>query len=166
VARLLNQSRPSEHSRIAILPFDLKNNQMLTDDYHKTMERLVRETWGQNATACWLECVPYGDEEDVIANKWQDAKTCDGALLLLDMNATPEAEVHGTLIDAVAKQFADSCHGLLIVLESKGLIPAKLPTRLDLWKTFLHKRKMRPLQIHEGTATEVTSLSSFIHQPQ
>lgn len=166
VARLLNQSRPSEHSRIAILPFDLKNIQMLTDDYHKTMERLVRETWGQNATACWLECVPYGDEEEVFANKWQDAKTCDGALLLLDMSATPEREVHGALIDSVAKQFAHSSQGLLIVLESKGMNPAKLPTRLDLWKKILHQRNMRPLLIHEGTATETANFSSFIHQPK
>jgi|GEM_PF-5281739 len=165
VAKLLNQSRSGEHSLIAILPFDLKHIPIVTDDYRKTMERLVRETWGQNAVACWLECVPYGEEEEVFARLWRDAVSCEGALMLLDINATPEVEVHGALIDAVVQQFASSSQGLLIVLESKGMNPAKLPTRLNLWKTFLLQRTIKPVVVCEGIATDIFPFSSFIHQP-
>lgn len=151
VAQLLNQSQSSSESHIAVLPFDSKNTQLLRDaQFQKSITRLIHETWGLSAIPCWLETVRYGDEEDAFAKQWCDALTCDGAVLILDIKATPEDEVHGALLAAVAKHFAASEKGLLVVLESSGINQSNMTTRLDIWKKLVRAHHMTLLPVKEG----------------
>ena len=167
VTRLLNQSNSTGECHIAVLPFDSKNTQLLRDGkFQEFMTRLIREAWGLSAIPCWLESLRYGDEEEVFAKQWHDALTCDGALVLFDMNATPEDEVHGALLAAVAKHFSAREKGLLIVLECSGMNPTKKETRLDLWKKLASTHHLTLLPVSEGVSIDAdTSPSACVFLP-
>jgi hypothetical protein len=151
--RILSLARQDGDFSIAILAFDIKNAGMMHDGaYRDALERLVRETWGQGARPCWLEGAAYGDEDGILSGAWADAVRCDGALLLVDIHATPEDEVHGALLDAVVKHFAASRRGVLTVLETSRFHPERTRSRLALWQELASKRNINLLPVDAAVA--------------
>lgn len=163
--RIFGLARQDGDFSVAILPFDIKNPGMIRDGaYRDSFERLVRETWGQGARPCWLDCATYGDEDDIWDSTWEDAVKCDGAVLLFDMHATPENEVHGALLDAVLKRFGGSRRGVLSVLESARFTPGRSKSRLDLWQELAWKRKVKMLPLDAAVARDsALSPSSLVY---
>lgn len=146
--RILSLARQDGDFSIAILPFDIKSAGFMRDGvYRDAFERLVRETWGLRARPCWLECAAYGDEDGIFEGAWADAVACEGAVLLLDMHATAEEEVHGALLDAVLKRYGAGRGGVLTVLETARFHPDRYPSRLDLWQQLASKRKAKILPV-------------------
>lgn len=153
--RIFGLARQDGDFKIAILPFDIKNPGMIRDGaYRDALERLVRETWGQGARPCWMECAGYGDEDDIWDGIWNDAVKCEGAVLLFDIHATPENEVHGALLDVVLKRFAGGHRGVLSVLESARFNPDRSKSRLDLWQELAWKRKVGLLPLDSAVARD------------
>lgn len=149
--RILSLARQGGDIGIAILPFDLKQPDTInTGGYRDAIERLVRETWGQGGRARWLKSVSYGDEETVWEDAWSDALHCDGALLLFDLGATPEDEVHGVLLEAVLKCHASERDGLLIALEATHFSKVRFDSQLKLWQDFATRRKCSVLPLEKG----------------
>jgi hypothetical protein len=163
--RILGLARQDGDFSIAILPFDIKNPGMIRDGaYRDAFERLVRETWGLGARPCWLECAVYGDEDGIWDGPWADAEKCEGAVLLFDIHATAEDEVHGALFDAVLKRFTGGNRGVLAVLETARFTPERVPSRLALWRELAWKRKVAIFPVDAAVARDTAlSPSSLVH---
>jgi hypothetical protein len=165
--RILSLARQGGDMGIAILPFDLKQPDAINaGTYRDAIERLARETWGQGGRARWLKSVSYGDEEAVWEDAWSDAINCDGALLLFDLGATPEDEVHGVLLEEVLKRHASGRGGVLIALEASHFSSARFDSQLKLWREFAAQRKCAVLPLEKGSIRdESISPSSQLHRP-
>ncbi len=165
--RILGLARQDGNFSVAVLPFDIKNPGMIRDGvYRDALERLVRETWGQGARPCWFECAIYGDEDGIWDGMWADSVKCEAAVLLFDLHATPEDEVHGTLLDAVLKRFAGGRRGVLSVLESARYNPDRFKSRLALWQEFAWKRQVNMLPVDSAVGRDTAlSPSSLVYPP-
>jgi hypothetical protein len=165
--RILGQARQGGDFNVAILPFDIKNPGMIRDGvYRDAFERLVRETWGQGARPCWLECATYGDEDGIWDDTWADSVKCEGAVLLFDLHATPEDEVHGALLDAVLKHFSGDRRGVLTVVESARFNPDRLKSRLALWQELAGKRNVRMFPVDAAVERDAAlEPSSLVYPP-
>jgi hypothetical protein len=155
--RLLSLARQDGDVGIAVLPFDIKNPALIrTGAYLDKIERLVRESWGIEARACVLECAAYGTEESAWHGPWADADKCGGALLVFDIHATPEDEVHGLVLDSMSKRFSNSRGGLLVAVECALFPPSRLDVRLALWRQFAEKRNCRVVPIDQSVVRDST----------
>jgi hypothetical protein len=165
--RILSLARQGDDIGIAILPFDWKQpDAMNTGTYRDAIERLVRETWGQGGRARWLNSVSYGDEETVWEDVWSEALHCDGALILFDLGATPEEEVHGILLEEVLKRYASGRGGILIALEAVHFSSARFDSQLKLWHDFAKRRKCSVLPLEKGGIRDQSiSPTSLVNRP-
>lgn len=153
--RILSLARQDGDLGIAILPFDFKQPASInTGTYRDAIERLVRETWGQGGRARWLTCCSYGEEEAVWEDAWSDALHCDGALLLFDLGATPEEEVHGVLLEQVMKRLASGRGGVLVALESSQFSAARFDSQWQLWCEFAAKRTCAVMSLEKGSVRD------------
>jgi hypothetical protein len=151
VMRLLSLARQDGDIGIAVLPFDLKSPaQWRSGLYLDKIERLVREAWGLDARACVLPSADYGTEESAWDAPWADAETCGGALLVFDIHATPEDEVHGLVVDAVLARFSNKRGGVAVAVECARFPAGRLHDRLGLWRQFAQKRNCPLLPIDQG----------------
>jgi hypothetical protein len=151
---------------IAILPFDMKNPVSVRQGgYRDGIEGLIRETWGQGARSRWFDCLPYGAEEEQLHAMLADMH-CDGGIVLLDMAATPEDEVHGVFLDEVIRHCRGSRGGILAVVETARYDAQRQESRMKLWKNFAATRGIDILPVHAGSCRDPRSVSSaHIHHP-
>jgi hypothetical protein len=156
--RLLSLARQDGDIGIAVLPFDIKNPALPgTGSYQDRIERLVREVWGLEARPCWLPSAPYGSEDTAWEESWAEAEKCGGALLLLDVHATPEDEVHGQVLDGVLKRFSRSRGGVMVAVECSRFAAGRLDVRLGLWQQFAQKHHCNMLPVEQGLALDPSS---------
>ena len=165
--RILSLARQGGDIGIAILPFDLKQPDIInTGTYRDAIERLVRETWGQGGRARWMKSVSYGDEETVWEDVWFDALNCDGALILFDLGSTPEEEVHGVLLEEVLQRYASERGGILSALEAAHFSHVRFDSQCQLWREFAAQRKCSVLPLEKGCIRDQNiSPTSLVYRP-
>ncbi|MCU0751994.1 MAG: DUF2868 domain-containing protein [Akkermansiaceae bacterium] len=168
VLRLLSLARQDGDIGIAVLPFDIKNPALPgTGPYQDRIERLVREVWGLEARPCWLQCAPYGSEDSAWEGPWAEAEKCGGALLLLDVHATPEDEVHGRVLNALLQRFSRSRGGVIVAVECSRFAAGRLDVRLGLWQQFAQQHHCGMLPLEQGAARDpsVPPASRLVRHP-
>ncbi len=153
--RILALARQGGNIEIALLPFGFKRPATIAaGTSHDAVERLIREVWGQNARVSWMPCAAYGDEDFAWDDIWARAPGCGGALLLYDVHATPENEVHGSLLDAVWSRFANGPGGLLVALECADFDARRLQSRIMAWAELTQQRGFSVLPLQDGATLD------------
>lgn len=132
-------------ARVEVLPYGIA----VTTDGNAVLADLLARVLGGNVVLTMLPAVQYGDEAPA-ADTWP-ADDTDPLVVLFDLTATPEPEVHGRFLDVLA-QHAWS-RRLMIVLDesrfsSRITAPDRLVARRQLWTEFCRQRSMSPLSVN------------------
>lgn len=143
--RILGGARAGGGTVVDIVAYGFKSTALLTNGRYKDMlARLCSEVWGREAMARWSEPLAYGAE--IPAREMNTAAA--GTLLLFDIRATPENEVHGEILAA----FKNGAPGqsLLCAVETAGFPEERLPARLAAWSELARARSVELLTLDEG----------------
>lgn len=164
--RIFSSAKTGGNFSIAVLPFDFKRPATLADGTSRdAIERLLRETWGLDPRSAWQPRAAYGDEDSIWENAWSSARDGGGALLLFDAHATPEIEVHGTLLDAAWTHFSHEPGGLLVALETAEFDPRRLDSRINAWTQLADSRGFKILPLAAGASLDPThDASTFLRR--
>lgn len=132
-------------ARVEILPYGIDP----ATDGVAVLEDLLARVLGGNVALTLLPAAQYGDDAPA-ADTWH-ADDTDPLVVLFDLTATPEAEVHGAFLDRLA-QHAWSRRLMVILDESsfsaRIMAPDRLSARRLLWTDFCMERSMTPLCIN------------------
>jgi hypothetical protein len=130
---------------VGVVPYGFKNTTLLTNGRYKdAIARLCAEVWGRDAIARWNEPVLYGGE---IPNP--DASgTTSGLLVLFDIRATPEAEVHGEALAAAGKLYHG--HSMIVAIETAEFPEERLDARLAAWSEMTRHHGIQLVTLDEG----------------
>ncbi len=150
VRRVLASAKKGSAVRVAVLPFDVKRPARLADGaFRDAVGRLAREIWGSAARVDWGAGASYGEESVVWEGPWRAMGDAGAGLIVMDATATPEAEVHGMVLGAVAAQFSGR-DGVVVGLECAGLGVERVASRLDIWKRMAGMRGLKVLALQCG----------------
>jgi hypothetical protein len=130
---------------VGVVPYGFKSTTLLTNGRYKdAIARLCAEVWGRDAIARWNEPVLYGGE---IPNPDASGAT-SGLLILFDMRATPEAEVHGEVLAEARKLYHG--HSMLAAIETAEFPEERLDARLAAWSEMTLHHGIQLVTLDEG----------------
>lgn len=130
---------------VGVVPYGFKSTTLLTNGRYKdAIGRLCAEVWGRDAIARWHEPVLYGGE---IPDPDSSGST-SGLLVLFDLRATPEAEVHGEALAAARKLHHG--HSMLVAIESAEFPEERLDARLAAWSEMARRLGVQMVTLDEG----------------
>lgn len=110
------------------------------------LRRIIQHLWGAHVIVDFAAEVPYGSEDGLLE---QRSETPSHLVLLWPFAVTPEAEIHGHLVNALATRLAESRSRALVVLETSGFdarmsrlpeYPRRLAERRHAWDRILGGR--------------------------
>lgn len=132
-------------ARVEVLPYSVA----VTTDGITVLEDLLARVLGGNVALTLLPAAEYGAAAPA-ADTWP-ADDTDPLVVLFDLTATPEPEVHGVFLDVLA-QHAWSRRLMILVDESgftaRVTAPERHVSRQKLWTAFCTERGMSPLFIN------------------
>lgn len=143
--RLLGGTRSGPGTIIDIVPYAFKSMAgFTTGRYKDSLARLCAEIWGRGVVVRWREPLAYGED----APPRDGEAGSDGTMLLFDIRATPEAEVHGEIINVLKNRSPG--HSLLCALETAGFPEERLPARLAAWNELGRARGVEFLPLDDA----------------
>ncbi|MFM7180466.1 MAG: DUF2868 domain-containing protein [Verrucomicrobiales bacterium] len=130
---------------VGVVPYGFKSTAILTNGRYKdAIARLLAEVWGRDAITRWEEPILYGGE---IPNPDSGATT-SGILILFDIRATPESEVHGQALASARELYQG--HSMLAAIETAEFPEERLDTRLAAWTEMTRQLGIQLVVLDEG----------------
>lgn len=144
-ARRLLRGAIGGDTLVGVVPYGFKSTDLLTNGRYKdAIARLCAEVWGRDAIARWHEPVLYGGGMP----KPDSNASVAGFLVLFDLRATPEAEVHGQALAAARNLYHG--HSMLTAIETAEFPEERLDARLAAWSEMVIRLGIHLVTLDEG----------------
>jgi hypothetical protein len=152
IRRLLRSVRGGT-TVVRVIPYSFR----LPDRTQRQLERLFADVLGEKSRMVVEPSIAYGAEDEWLAKLDLHDGEPDHLLILFNLSATPEAEIHGALVAGVRRQMveAKSGAGLTILLDETAMRErvgedgeARVQSRRAAWETMLRQYHAAPLSLN------------------
>jgi hypothetical protein len=138
---------------VRVIPYSFRPPEHI----QRQLERLLADVLGEKTRVMLEPSIPYGAEDDWLAQADVSDGGADHLLVLFNLSATPEAENHGALVAGIRNRLVQtkSGAGLTVLLDESGMRQRadvggeeRIQSRRAAWETMLRQHYAAPLSLN------------------